>query len=171
MTSDELSHMLTMAGLEVEEVEAVAPPFTNVVAPRFAKSPNTQMQIVSMCQVDVGTGTLVNIVCGAPNVRAGMKVPCLRDGWCSLPPGRDGVSFLIKVGELRWESQGVVLGARTQNFSEDHGDLMDLPTDAPVGQNFRDYYQLNDLKFNDQIDNRIRQIVCLCWGGAVRFRH
>lgn len=148
MTSDELSHMLTMAGLEVEEVEAVAPPFTNVVVAEIreiAKHPDADR--LNVCQVDVGTGTLLNIVCGAPNVRVGMKVPCAMAG-AVLPPGRDGKPFLIKVGKLRGvESQGMLCSARELKLSEDHGGLMDLPTDAPVGQNFRDYYQLNDLKF------------------------
>lgn len=148
MTSDELSHMLTMAGLEVEEVEAVAPPFTNVVVAEIreiAKHPDADR--LNVCQVDVGTGTLLNIVCGAPNVRVGMKVPCAMAG-AVLPPGPDGKPFLIKVGKLRGvESQGMLCSARELKLSEDHGGLMDLPTDAPVGQNFRDYYQLNDLKF------------------------
>ena len=98
-------------------------------------------------KVDVGTGELVQIVCGAPNVRVGMKVPCAMAG-AVLPPGPDGKPFLIKVGKLRGvESQGMLCSARELKLSEDHGGLMDLPADAPVGQNFRDYYQLNDLKF------------------------
>lgn len=148
MTSDELSHMLTMAGLEVEEVEPVAPPFTNVVVAQIReieKHPDADR--LNVCQVDVGTGTLLNIVCGAPNVRVGMKVPCAMAG-AVLPPGSDGKPFLIKVGKLRGvESQGMLCSARELKLSEDHGGLMDLPADAPVGQNFRDYYQLNDLKF------------------------
>ena len=148
MTSDELSHMLTMAGLEVEEVEPVAPPFSNVVVAEIreiAKHPDADR--LNVCQVDVGTGTLLNIVCGAPNVRVGMKVPCAMAG-AVLPPGADGKPFLIKVGKLRGvESQGMLCSARELKLSEDHGGLMDLPADAPVGQNFRDYYQLNDLKF------------------------
>ena len=75
MTSDALSHMLTMSGLEVEEVEPVAPPFSIVVVARVvevAKHPNADR--LNVCQVDAGTGTLLNIVCGAPNVRVGLKV-------------------------------------------------------------------------------------------------
>ncbi|WP_395010886.1 phenylalanine--tRNA ligase subunit beta [Undibacterium sp.] len=148
MTSDELSHLLTMAGLEVEEVEPVAPPFSNVVVAEIreiAKHPDADR--LNVCQVDVGTGTLLNIVCGAPNVRVGMKVPCATAG-AVLPPGADGKPFLIKVGKLRGvESQGMLCSARELKLSEDHGGLMDLPSDAQVGQNFRDYYQLNDLKF------------------------
>ena len=148
MTSDELSHLLTMSGLEVEEVEAVAPPFSNVVVAEIreiAKHPDADR--LNVCQVDVGTGTLLNIVCGAPNVRVGMKVPCAMAG-AVLPPGADGKPFEIKVGKLRGvESQGMLCSARELKLSDDQGGLLDLPIDAPVGQNFRDYYQLNDLKF------------------------
>ncbi|HEY8101964.1 MAG TPA: phenylalanine--tRNA ligase subunit beta [Burkholderiaceae bacterium] len=148
MTSDELAHLLTMSGLEVEEVEPVAQPFSNVVVGKvleIAKHPNADR--LNVCQVDVGTGTLLNIVCGAPNVRAGMKVVCAMAG-AVLPPGDDGKPFEIKVGQLRGvESQGMLCSARELKLSEEGGGLMDLPEDAPIGQNFRDYYQLNDLKF------------------------
>ncbi|MEN3363043.1 MAG: phenylalanyl-tRNA synthetase beta chain [Burkholderiales bacterium] len=148
MTSDELSHLLTMSGLEVEEVEPVVPPFSNVVVAKVmevARHPNADR--LNVCQVDAGTGTLLNIVCGAPNVRAGMKVPAALAG-AKLPPGEDGKPFEIKVGQLRGvESQGMLCSARELKLSEDHGGLLELPDDAPVGQSFRDYYQLNDLKF------------------------
>jgi phenylalanyl-tRNA synthetase beta chain len=148
MTSDELAHLLTMSGLEVEEVEEVAPPFNNVVVAEIReimKHPDADR--LNVCQVDVGTGTLLNIVCGAPNVRVGMKVPCAMEG-AILPPGADGKPFEIKVGKLRGvESQGMLCSARELKLSEENAGLMDLPEDAQVGQNFRDYYQLNDLKF------------------------
>ncbi len=148
MTSDELSHLLTMSGLEVEEVEPVAPPFTNIVVGlvvETAKHPNADR--LNVCQVDVGTGTMLNIVCGAPNVRPGLKVPCAMVG-AILPPGADGRPFEIKLGQLRGvESQGMLCSARELKLSEDQGGLLELPDDAPVGQNFRDYYELNDLKF------------------------
>jgi len=148
MTSDELSHLLTMSGLEVEEIEPVAPSFSNVVVAKVvevAKHPNADR--LNVCQVDAGTDTLLNIVCGAPNVRPGMKVPCAMAG-AKLPPGEDDKPFEIKVGQLRGvESQGMLCSARELKLSEEHGGLLELPDDAPVGQNFRDYYQLNDLKF------------------------
>jgi len=148
MTSDELAHLLTMSGLEVEEVEPVAPPFSGVVVAEVrevAKHPNADR--LNVCQVDAGTGTLLNIVCGAPNVRVGMKVACAMVG-AVLPPGDDGKPFEIKLGKLRGvESQGMLCSARELKLSDEQGGLMDLPSDAPVGQNFRDYYQLNDLKF------------------------
>jgi len=148
MTSDELSHLLTMSGLEVEEVEAVAPPFSNVVVAEVkevAKHPNADR--LNVCQVDVGTGTLLNIVCGAPNVRAGMKAILAKAG-AVLPPGADGKPFEIKVGKLRGvESQGMMCSAKELKISEESSGLMELPEDAPVGQNIRDYLSLNDQKF------------------------
>ena len=148
MNSDELAHLLTMSGLEVEEVEPVAPPFSNVVVAEVkevAKHPNADR--LNVCQVDVGTGTLLNIVCGAPNVRAGMKAICAKAG-AVLPPGPDGKPFEIKVGKLRGvESQGMMCSAKELKISEESGGLMELPEDAPIGQNIRDYLGLNDLKF------------------------
>jgi len=148
MNSDELAHLLTMSGLEVEEVEAVAPPFSNVVVAHVvevAKHPNADR--LNVCQVDVGTGTLLNIVCGAPNVRAGMKAICAKAG-AVLPPGADGKPFEIKVGKLRGvESQGMMCSAKELKISEESSGLMELPEDAPVGANIRDYLGLNDLKF------------------------
>jgi phenylalanyl-tRNA synthetase beta chain len=148
MTSDELSHLLTMSGLEVEEVEAVAPPFSNVVVAEVlevAKHPNADR--LNVCTVNVGTGTHLNIVCGAPNVRAGMKAICAMAG-AVLPPGADGKPFEIKVGQLRGvESQGMMCSAKELKLSEESSGLMELPADAPVGQNIRDYLALNDLKF------------------------
>jgi phenylalanyl-tRNA synthetase beta chain len=148
MTSDELAHLLTMSGLEVEEVEPVAPPFSNVVVGHvreMAKHPNADR--LNVCQVDVGTGTLLTIVCGAPNVRPGLKVVCAMAG-AVLPPSADGKPFEIKVGQLRGvESQGMLCSAKELKLSEEGSGLLELPDDAPIGQNFRDYYALNDLKF------------------------
>ncbi|TFW24681.1 phenylalanine--tRNA ligase subunit beta [Massilia arenosa] len=148
LSSDELAHLLTMSGLEVEEVDAVAPPFNNVVVAQIvevAKHPDADR--LNVVQVDVGTGTLLNIVCGAPNVRVGMKAPCAMAG-AVLPPGADGKPFVIKVGKLRGvESQGMMCSARELKLNEDHGGLLDLPADAPVGTNIRDYLALDDRKF------------------------
>lgn len=148
ITSDALSHLLTMAGLEVEEVEPVAPPFTHVVVAQVMsveRHPNADR--LNVCQVDAGTGTLLNIVCGAPNVRPGLKVPCAMAG-AMLPPGEDGKPFEIRVGKLRGvESQGMLCSARELRLSEENTGLLELSDTATVGQNFRDFYQLDDLKF------------------------
>ena len=148
LNSDELSHLLTMSGLEVEEVEPVVPPFTHVVVAQVTQvEPHPNADRLRVCQVDAGTGTLLNIVCGAPNVRPGLKVPCAMIG-ATLPPGEDGKPFEIKLGKLRGvESQGMLCSARELKLSEEHAGLLELPDDAPVGKNFRDYFELNDLKF------------------------
>lgn len=148
MSSDALAHLLTMSGLEVEEVEAVAPPFSHVVVGEVLEvSRHPDADRLNVCRVDVKTGTILNIVCGAPNVRAGMKAPCAMAG-AVLPPGADGRPLEIKVSRLRGvESQGMLCSARELKLPEDHGGLLELPDDAPVGQNLRDYFLLNDLKF------------------------
>src|SRR5690349_21154144 len=77
LTTPELAHLLTMSGLEVEACEPVAPPFSGVVVGEVRtvdKHPNADR--LTVCKVDVGGGTLLEIVCGAPNVVVGMKVPC-----------------------------------------------------------------------------------------------
>jgi phenylalanyl-tRNA synthetase beta chain len=110
-----------------------------------ARHPNADR--LNVCQVDVGSGTLLNIVCGAPNVRAGMKAICAKAG-AVLPPGPDGKPFEIKVGKLRGvESEGMLCSAKELKISEESSGLMELPEDAPVGQNIRDYLALNDQKF------------------------
>ncbi|PRC92285.1 phenylalanine--tRNA ligase subunit beta [Solimicrobium silvestre] len=148
MGSDALAHLLTMSGLEVEDTETVAPPFSHVVVAQVVsleKHPNADR--LNVCKVDVGTGELLTIVCGAPNVRAGMKVACAKAG-AMLPPGADGKPFEIKVGELRGvESQGMLCSARELKLSEENSGLMDLPEDAPIGASIRDFLDLDDLKF------------------------
>ncbi len=148
LSSEALAHLLTMSGLEVEEVEPVAPPFSKVVIGHvlsLARHPNADR--LNVCEVDVGSGVPLSVVCGAPNVRAGMKVVCALAG-AVLPPGADGKPFEIKVGQLRGvESQGMLCSARELKLSEDHAGLMDLPADAPVGVNVRDYLLLDDVKF------------------------
>ena len=147
ISSDQLAHLLTMSGLEVEEIAPVAPPFNGVVVARVldvSRHPNADR--LNVCHIDAGTGSTLTIVCGAPNVRAGMRVPCALPG-AVLPPGADGKPFEIRVGELRGvQSEGMLCSARELKLSEDHAGLLELPDDAPVGQDFRDYYQLDDRK-------------------------
>ena len=89
----------------------------------------------------------LQIVCGAPNARAGIKVPCALVG-AELPPGDDGKPFQIKMGKLRGvESQGMLCSARELKLSDDHGGLLELTADAPIGQNIREHLQLDDAVF------------------------
>jgi phenylalanyl-tRNA synthetase beta chain len=148
VSTQQLADLLTMAGLEVEELRPVAPPFSNVVVAlvqSVAKHPDADK--LNVCQVDAGSGTLLNIVCGAPNVRAGMKVPCAMVG-AELPPGEDGKPFKIKLGKLRGvESQGMLCSARELKLSDDHGGLLELAADAPLGQSIREHLKLDDMLF------------------------
>ena len=149
VTTDELAHLMTMSGLEVESVTPVAPPFSQVVVAQVlevTKHPNADR--LSVCQVDAGTGAVLNVVCGAPNVRAGMKTGCALIG-AVLPPGEDGKPFSIKKGKLRGvESNGMLCSLRELHLSEDHSGIMDLPDNAPVGQSLRDYLALEDTVFD-----------------------
>ncbi len=145
LSTEELAQTLTMGGLEVEELKPVAPPFSLIVVGEIKSAeqhPNADR--LRVCQVDVGQGALLNIVCGAPNARAGIRVPCALVG-AQLPPGEDGKPFVIQVGKLRGvESQGMLCSAKELKIADDHGGLLELPTDAPVGQNIRDYLKLDD---------------------------
>lgn len=149
ISTDALSHSLTMAGLEVEEVGPVAPPFNKiVVASVLATERHPNADRLNVCQVDVGTGETLQIVCGAPNVKPGIKVPCALVG-AVLPPAEEGGKpFEIKVGKLRGvDSYGMLCSARELKLSEDHGGLLVLPDDAPVGQDIRQYLDLDDQVF------------------------
>ncbi|MBP6404443.1 MAG: phenylalanine--tRNA ligase subunit beta [Proteobacteria bacterium] len=148
LTTEQLADTLTMGGLEVEDMHPVAPPFTKIVVGEIREAvqhPNADR--LRVCQVDVGQGALLNIVCGAPNARAGIKVPCALVG-AELPPGEDGKPFLIKLGKLRGvESQGMLCSARELQLSDDHGGLLELAADAALGANVRDVLKLDDTVF------------------------
>ena len=146
ISSDKLAHVLTMAGMEVEESKPAAPPFTGVVVGQVLsveRHPNADR--LNVCQVDAGTGATLNIVCGAPNVRAGIKVPCALVG-AALPPAEEGGKpFAIKLGQLRGvESQGMLCSARELKLSEDHGGLLILDEAATVGEDIRTHLKLDD---------------------------
>jgi phenylalanyl-tRNA synthetase beta chain len=149
LSTDELSHALTMAGLEVEGLSPVAPPTTKIVVGQVlevAKHPNADK--LNVCQVDAGTGETLNIVCGAPNVSPGIKVPVALVG-AELPPAEaGGAPFAIKLSKLRGvESQGMLCSARELKLSEDHSGLLILPADAPIGQDIRETLNLDDTVF------------------------
>ncbi|WP_404298721.1 phenylalanine--tRNA ligase subunit beta [Alicycliphilus denitrificans] len=167
LTTQELADTLTMAGLEVEELAPVAPPFTKIVVGEIKQAQqHPDADRLRVCQVDVGQGALLNIVCGAPNARVGIKVPCALVG-AELPPGEDGKPFLIKVGKLRGvESFGMLCSARELKLSEDHGGLLELPADAPLGQDIRDYLKLDDTLFTLKLTPNLAH--CLSVYGIAR---
>jgi phenylalanyl-tRNA synthetase beta chain len=148
LATQQLADTLTMGGMEVEELRPVAPPFTRIVVGEIKEAvqhPNADR--LRVCQVDVGQGALLNIVCGAPNARVGIKVPCALVG-AELPPGEDGKPFSIKLGKLRGvESQGMLCSARELQLSEEHGGLLELAADTPVGRDVREVLKLDDTIF------------------------
>ena len=147
LSTDELSYLLTMAGLEVEEVTPAAPAFSGVVIAEVKECvKHENADRLRVTKVDVGSGELVQIVCGAPNVAVGVKVPCALPG--AILPG----DFKIKPTKMRGvESGGMLCSGKELGVPEDVDGLMLLPADAPVGQNIRDYLGLDDSLFTLKI--------------------
>ena len=149
LDSNALGHAMTMAGLEVEEQHSVAPAFTKiVVAQILSAEQHPDADRLRVCKVDAGTGQELQIVCGAPNARAGIKIPCAMVG-AELPPAEaGGKPFMIKVGKLRGiESQGMLCSGRELGLGDDHEGILELPADAPVGEDIRKYLDLDDQIF------------------------
>lgn len=167
LSTEQLAETLTMAGLEVEELKPVAPPFTNIVVGEIKEAvqhPNADR--LRVCKVDVGQAELLDIVCGASNARVGIKVPCALVG-AVLPPGDDGKPFVIKVGKLRGvESQGMLCSARELNLSDEHAGLLELGADALLGQNIREYLNLDDTLFTLKLTPNLAH--CLSVYGVAR---
>jgi len=136
---EELSRVLTMAGLEVEEVTPVASAFSGIVVAHVKSvAPHPNADKLRVTEVDAGTGETLTIVCGAPNVAAGQKVPCAVVG-AKLP------NLEIRKAKLRGvESSGMLCSARELGLSEDHEGLLVLEPDAPVGRDIREHLDLDD---------------------------
>ncbi|MCM2329466.1 MAG: phenylalanine--tRNA ligase subunit beta, partial [Lysobacter sp.] len=136
---ERLAHVLTMGGLEVEEVAPAAAAFGKIVVGHvLAVAPHPNADKLRVAEVDAGTGGRLQIVCGAPNVAQGQKVPCALVG--AKMPG-----FEIRQAKLRGvESNGMLCSARELGMSDDHSGLLVLPDDAPVGQDIREYLDLDD---------------------------
>lgn len=138
--SDTLSDQLTMLGLEVDELAPVAKPFTGVVVGEvLTVEQHPDADRLRVTTVNIGSGEPLQIVCGAPNVRAGMKAPVATIG--AILPG----DFKIKKGKLRGvESQGMLCGASEIDLEDKIDGLLELPDNAPVGVNIREYLKLDD---------------------------
>ncbi|HEV8691669.1 MAG TPA: phenylalanine--tRNA ligase subunit beta [Ideonella sp.] len=151
LNTAELADLLTMSGMEVEELRPVAPAFNGIVVAEIVEAeqhPNADR--LRVCRVDAGPYSKdgpLQVVCGAPNARVGIRVPLALVG-AKLPPGEDGQPFEIKVGKLRGvESFGMLCSARELKLSEDHGGLLELAADAPLGQDIREHLKLDDTLF------------------------
>jgi phenylalanyl-tRNA synthetase beta chain len=151
LSTQQLADLLTMSGMEVEELRPVAPPFSGVVvAEILTAEQHPQADRLRVCTVDAGAFSKdgpLQIVCGAPNARVGIKVPLATVG-AELPPGDDGKPFRIGVGKLRGvESRGMLCSARELKIADDHGGLLELAADAPVGADIRGWLKLDDTVF------------------------
>ncbi|QDK96773.1 phenylalanine--tRNA ligase subunit beta [Acinetobacter tandoii] len=138
--SETLSDQLTMLGLEVDDLSPAAKPFTGVVVGEvLAVEQHPDADRLRVTTVNIGSGEPLQIVCGAPNVRVGMKAPVATIG--AVLPG----DFKIKKGKLRGiESQGMLCGASEIDLEDKIDGLLELPADAPVGVNVREYLDLDD---------------------------
>lgn len=140
LNTEELTHRLTMAGLEVEGVEPLAPAFTGVVVAEIKEiSQHPNADKLRICQVDAGTGELLQIVCGAPNAAKGLKVPLAAIG--AVLPG----DFKISKGTLRGEASfGMLCSAKELGLSDESAGLLILEPSLPVGQNVREVLKPDD---------------------------
>lgn len=138
--SEELSNQITMAGLEVDGVDAVAGAFHGVVVGEVVECgqhPNADKLRVT--KVNVGGDRLLDIVCGAPNCRQGLKVAVATVG--AVLPG----DFKIKAAKLRGEpSEGMLCSFSELGVSDDSSGIIELPADAPIGVDIREFLQLDD---------------------------
>lgn len=144
LSSEQLAHALTMAGIEVESIEPVAATFDKVVVAEVcstASHPSADRLKVCQVKIDQQQTDLLQIVCGAPNVGVGMKVPCALIG-ANLP------GIQIKSAKLRGiDSAGMLCSAKELGLAEVANGLLVLPEDAPVGKDFRSYFSLDDRVF------------------------
>ena len=140
LDSDALSNQITMAGLEVDGVEPVSGAFSGVVVGEVVECgqhPNADKLRVT--KVNVGGDRLLDIVCGAPNCRQGLKVAVATVG--AVLPG----DFKIKAAKLRGEpSEGMLCSFSELGISDDHNGIIELPLDAPIGTDIREYLKLDD---------------------------
>jgi len=140
ISTEALAEQLSMAGLEVDSVEPAAPPFNGVVIGEvLVCEQHPDADKLSLCQVDIGSDAPSQIVCGASNVRAGLRVPVATVG--AVLPG----DFRIKRAKLRGvESLGMICSASELGLAETAEGILELPSVAPVGKDLRDYLALDD---------------------------
>src|SRR5204862_2932415 len=130
-----------MIGLEVERVEDKAKELGAFIVARVVSAeqhPNADR--LRVCMVDTGKGEPVQVVCGAPNARTGMKGVFVPPG--AYIPGKD---ITLSVGKIRGvESRGMLVSEFELKLSDDHEGIIDLPADAPIGENYAQWAKLDD---------------------------
>jgi phenylalanyl-tRNA synthetase beta chain len=162
LSTQELADQITMAGLEVDAIEAVATDFSGVVVGEIiAVEQHPDADKLRVCQV-LGNGDVAaQVVCGAPNARVGIKIPFATVG--AVLPG----DFKIKKAKLRGvESFGMLCAQTELQLGEDDDGLWELAADAPVGKDLREYLQLNDTIID--IDLTPNRSDCLSLKGIAR---
>lgn len=147
LSASDIGHMLTMAGLELDDLYKVAPEFCGVVVGQVLScEQHPDADKLKVTTVDISTGEPLQIVCGAPNVRTGLKVAVATIG-AKLPPlqtSQDNKPFSIKKSKLRGiESQGMLCGASELGLTDELDGLLELSDDAPVGEDLRKFLDLD----------------------------
>lgn len=166
ISSDELAHQITMAGLEVDAVEPVAGEFTGVLIGEVVEcGPHPDADKLQVTKINLGPdfndGELVDIVCGAKNCRLGLKVAVATVG--AVLPG----DFKIKKAKLRGvPSHGMLCSESEIGLSEDSNGIMELANDAPIGKCVREYLDLNDVTID--VDLTANRGDCLGLKGLAR---
>lgn len=162
LDEQQLAELLTMAGLEVDIVSPVAGLFVKViVAEVLSTSPHPQADKLTLCEINTGAGKPLKVVCGASNVRAGLKVALAQVG-ATLPGGLE-----IKESTLRGElSQGMLCSVTELGLADLSDGIMELEEDAPIGADLREYLSLNDHVFD--IDLTPNRADCLSVLGVAR---
>jgi len=151
LSTAQLADLLTMSGMEVEDLRPAAPPFTRVVVGEIVEcEPHPNADKLRVCRVQAGTHSrdgALQVVCGAPNARVGLRAPLALVG-ALLPPGADGQPLAIKIGTLRGvESHGMLCSARELGLSDDHGGLLELDPECQPGADVRSALALDDTLF------------------------
>jgi len=167
INTQQLADTLTMAGLEVEDIQTVSPFFSQVVVGEILSvEQHPDADRLKICKVNIGKADPLSIVCGAANARPGIKVPCALVG-AELPPAEDGKPILIKLGKLRGvESQGMLCSARELKISEDAQGLYELGAEAKPGLNIREHLNLDDALFTLKLTPNLAH--CLSVFGVAR---
>ena len=162
VNSERVLEQLNLLGLEVDAAEPAAPAFSNVVVARIVEiEPHPDADRLRVCKVDAGGGRLLQIVCGASNAAQGLIAPLALEG-AVLPNG-----MKIKKGKLRGvESFGMLCSEEELGLAESADGLLELPQDAPIGKNVRDYLKLDDVCI--EIDLTPNRGDCLSVRGVAR---
>ncbi|MFY7697719.1 MAG: phenylalanine--tRNA ligase subunit beta [Legionella sp.] len=151
VSSQELARQLTMAGLEVDSVNPVAGEFNQVIVAMVLETTrHPQADKLTLCKVAIGHDKVFKVVCGAANVRQGLKVALALPG--AILPG----DFIIQETMLRGQlSQGMLCSAAELGIEDSSEGIIELSDDAPLGANLRDYLNLDDQVFDiDLTPNR-----------------